>query len=73
MAEEDSLSIVMQIGEVAGRVWTALSENGPVSLAKLVKMVGEQRDTVMQAVGWLAREDKIAIEDQGRTRVISLK
>jgi hypothetical protein len=44
-----------------------------MSLAKLVKTVGEPRDTVMQALGWLAREDKIWIEDEGRSRMVSLR
>jgi hypothetical protein len=42
-------------------------------MAKLVKAVGEPRDTVMQALGWLAREDKLSIEEEGRSRIISLK
>jgi hypothetical protein len=64
---------VAQIGETAGMVWKALAENGPMSMAKLVKSVGQPRDTVMQALGWLAREDKIAIDDQGHSRVVSLR
>lgn len=64
--------IVAHIGETAGAVWAALSAHGAMSMARLVKAVGEPRDTVMQAVGWLAREGKIFIEDQGRSRVIGL-
>lgn len=73
MSSESPVSCVVQIGETAGMVWRALSENGPVSIAKLVKMAGQPRDLVMQALGWLAREDKISIEDQGRSRVVSLR
>lgn len=73
MSSEPPVSCVMQIGETAGLVWKALSQNGPLSLAKLIKKVGEPRDLVMQAIGWLAREDKILIEDQKRTRIISLR
>ena len=64
--------IVTHIGTTAGAVWTALSAKGSMSMARLVKAVGEPRDTVMQAIGWLAREGKIFIEDQGRSRVIGL-
>jgi hypothetical protein len=63
---------VLEIGKTAGMVWQQLSENGPLSMAKLIKAVGESRDSVMQALGWLAREDKLTIEE-GRSRVISLK
>jgi hypothetical protein len=62
-----------QIGETAGLVWRALDDGGPMSLAKLVKSVGAPRDLVMQALGWLAREDKIAIEDTNRGRTVSLR
>jgi DNA-binding transcriptional ArsR family regulator len=72
MAQEDSASIVRQIGETAGAIWRALDKNGPLTLAKLVKIVGEPRDTVMQGIGWLAREGKVSIVEEGRSRVISL-
>lgn len=64
---------VEQIGEVAGKVWQALSSGGPLSMAQLAKAVSEPRDVVMQAVGWLAREDKLCIEDKGRNRIVSLR
>ena len=66
------LECIAYIGETAGTVWRVLSENGPMSITKLIKAVDEPRDTVMQAIGWLARENKLLIEDEGRTRVVSL-
>ena len=63
---------VQQIGEAAGTAWRALDENGPLSLAKLVEHVGGNRDVVMQAVGWLAREGKIEIAETKRGRIVSL-
>jgi hypothetical protein len=73
MAAATPVSCVERIGDVAGIVWRVLSQNGPLSVAKLVKAVGEPRDTVMLAVGWLAREDKINIEEDGRNRMVSLR
>ena len=73
MATADSISCVAQIGETAGLVWKILSENGPMNLTKLIKAADEPRDTVLQAIGWLAREDKVNIEESGRTRTISLR
>jgi hypothetical protein len=64
---------VEQIGATAGHVWVCLHENGPMSMAKLTKQVDASRDVVMQAVGWLAREDKLTIEEKNRTRVVRLK
>jgi hypothetical protein len=66
-------SAVQQIGETAGTAWHVLNENGPLSLAKLVENVGGNRDVVMQAVGWLAREGKIEITETRRGRVVSLR
>ncbi|MBN2477187.1 MAG: winged helix-turn-helix domain-containing protein [Pirellulales bacterium] len=73
MATASPASCVARIGDTAGMVWMALSENGPLSIAKLTKNVGQPRDLVMQALGWLAREDKIWIDENGRTRVVSLR
>ncbi len=73
MSAPPSVSCVAQIGEMAGVVWRTLNANGAMSLTKLVKSVGQPRDMVMQAVGWLAREDKVWIEDHGRSRIISLR
>jgi len=66
-------SCIAEIGETAGVVWRTLDTAGPMSLAKLVKATGQPRDTVMQALGWLAREDKITIEEDGRARIVSLR
>jgi hypothetical protein len=66
-------SPVQQIGEAAGAVWHALNENGPLSYAKIVDRVGGNRDLVMQAVGWLAREGKVEITETKRGRVVALR
>jgi hypothetical protein len=68
-----TVCVTDQIGETAGVVWHYLNDHGTTSLAKLVKELEPQRDLVMQAVGWLAREDKLALEDEGRTRVVRLR
>jgi hypothetical protein len=73
MAVADSPSIVAQIGETAGLVWKALVDHGAMTTTNLIKVVGQPRDTVMQSVGWLAREDKIEITLVKRVRMISLR
>lgn len=73
MATAELVSRVDLVGETAGDVWRILSARGPISMAQLVKAVGQPRDVVMQALGWLAREDKIWIEEEGRSRVVSLR
>ena len=66
-------SCLEQIGQTAGLVWHALDEHGPQSLAKLTKSIDAPRDLVMQAVGWLAREDKVWIGETKRVRTIGLR
>jgi len=73
MATATPVSCLAEIGETAGAVWRLLDKNGPLTLAKLVKDIDLPRDTIMQALGWLAREDKIDIEENGRTRTVSLR
>jgi hypothetical protein len=72
MKKAASTSCVQQIGETAGAIWELLDNNGPSTIAKLVKQVDQSRDTVMQALGWLAREEKIEIVEKGRSRIVSL-
>ncbi len=72
MEKAASTSCVPQIGETAGSIWELLNNNGPSTIAKLVKQVDQSRDTVMQALGWLAREEKIEIVEKGRSRIVSL-
>jgi hypothetical protein len=66
-------SCIQQIGETAGAVWKSLDKHGAMSLAKLVERVGGNRDVVMQAIGWLAREDKLEMSETKRGRIIALK
>ena len=73
MATVEANCGVVLIGETAGEVWDVLDEWGPQSLAKLVKAVGKPRDVIMQAIGWLAREEKICIDEDGRSRIVSLR
>jgi hypothetical protein len=73
MATATTDCCIDQIGEIAGQVWHVLDEGGPRSLAKLAKTIDAPRDVTMQAVGWLAHEQKIDIEETSRGRVISLR
>ncbi|NOY41374.1 MAG: hypothetical protein GXP26_06005 [Planctomycetes bacterium] len=72
MATLEALPTIYRIGDTAGQVWNLLYEDGPMKITQLVKQIDAPRDTVMQAIGWLAREEKIQIDEQSRSRVISL-
>jgi Winged helix-turn-helix domain (DUF2582) len=72
MAAEDFSHQVESVGKVAGQVWQFLNANGPVTLSKLAREIEAPRDLVMQGVGWLAREGKIAFHEGPRSKTISL-
>jgi winged helix-turn-helix protein DUF2582 len=61
------------IGETAGQVWNFLRSNGDCSLTALEKGVKAPKPMVSMAVGWLAREGKIAVKDEKRAVRISLR
>ncbi|HEX4142163.1 MAG TPA: winged helix-turn-helix domain-containing protein [Pirellulales bacterium] len=72
MATAHYSSATETIGDAAGQVWHYLHEHGPTSLSRLVRDVDVPRDVVMQAIGWLAREDKLTIDEESRSKIVSL-
>ena len=62
-----------QVGETAGRIWQALSSEGPQTLAQLRKRLNGTSELVPLAVGWLAREDKIELAHEKKGLRIQLK
>ena len=50
------------IGETAGKVWQFLKQNGPAPAKKIEKGISENAALTHQAIGWLARESKVAVD-----------
>lgn len=50
------------IGSWAGLVWNALNESDVLSLKQLKKISKLKDKEVFAAIGWLAREGKVAIK-----------
>jgi hypothetical protein len=61
------------IGETAGKVWKFLNEHGEANLNQIKKKVKADPNLILQAVGWLAREEKIQITNKGRFITYALK
>jgi winged helix-turn-helix protein DUF2582 len=61
------------IGETAGLVWNFLRSNGEASLNALEKGVKAPKPMISMAVGWLAREGKVEIEEDKRSVRVSLR
>jgi len=59
-----------KIGETAGKIWNLLKEKGEVNISQLPRLLNEKSVIVQQALGWLAREDKIEYRiEAGKTHI----
>jgi hypothetical protein len=61
-----------KIGEMAARVWKTLGEKENVELSRLPQILKEKGEIVYQALGWLAREDKINYHSKEKKTFVSL-
>ena len=58
--------------ETAGKTWRYLGQNGETNVSQLSKVLKEKDEVVLQAIGWLAREDKINYSIKNRRTFVSL-
>ena len=58
--------------EAAGKAWRFLGQNGQTNVTQLSKSLKEKNEVVLQALGWLAREDKIDYTVKNRRTFVSL-
>ena len=61
-----------KIIEAAGKTWRYLGQNGETNISQLPKSLQEKDEVVLQAVGWLAREDKVEYTIKNRRTFVSL-
>jgi len=61
-----------RIGLTAGAIWKVLEKTQEVNASRLPAMVNEKNFVVHQALGWLAREDKIDYRSEGEKVFVSL-
>lgn len=63
-----------KIGNVAGAMWNALNENGAMNAKDLKKAAKIKTDKEMfLAMGWLLREDKLVVAEEGKDITVVLK
>jgi hypothetical protein len=58
--------------ETAGKTWRYLGQHGQTNVVQLAKSLKEKDEVVLQALGWLAREDKIDYTIKNRRTFVSL-
>ena len=61
------------IGSTAGLVWRFLDQNGSATALGLKSALGISNTVLYLALGWLAREDKIAIAESAAGVTVTLK
>ena len=62
-----------EIGETAGKIYRVLENNGVSTFISLQKEIGISDHALFhQALGWLAREEKVTWHKKGKTFEVSL-
>ena len=61
-----------KIIEAAGKTWKTLAEQGDIPVVQLPKILKEDESVAYQALGWLAREDKIRYTIKNSKMFVSL-
>ncbi len=67
------LSIEEQIGFCAGEIYNYLHVNGTTSFSKMKKELDLKGNFADLGLGWLAREQKVDIQQKGPAVKVSLK
>lgn len=62
-----------QIGYSAGQIYDYLNNNGEATFAKIKKELDLKGNFADLGLGWLAREDKVAISKKGSSVNVRLK
>lgn len=62
----------VEIGTNAGILWEALNKGGPQMLSAISRTTRVPEARLREALGWLAREGKIAVEAAKKDAKVSL-
>ena len=63
-----------KVGELAGKIWVALNENGKLTGKELKKYIKVRADKELYlGLGWLLREDKIDVTESDNEILVVLK
>ena len=68
-----NLTLEEQIGFSAGEIYNYLHTNGTTSFAKMKKELDLKGNFADLGLGWLARENKVEIEQKGPAVKVSLR
>ena len=57
-------NLMSEIGDIAGRVWRIMDIWGEVNVPTIGRLADLNENEVYAALGWLAREDKISVNEK---------
>jgi hypothetical protein len=72
-AVKEAAMLEEEIGTAAGAIWRILADSGECTLPTLRKRVAGKTPVFDWAIGWLAREGKLAITREKRSFLVHLK
>ncbi len=62
-----------KVGTIAGQIWAALNENGAMNGKDLKKAAKVKNDKdLFLGLGWLLREDKVSVSEEGKEILVAL-
>jgi len=73
LLQKEKEVMVHDIGTNAGKLWQYLKENPSSTMEDAAKSLKLQENSILLAAGWLAREDKLTFQRDGKNVRISLK
>lgn len=65
--------MIEKIGMNAGKIWTVLDETGRRNVKEIKKAIKLTDKELYAAMGWLAREGKIDLEEEQKELFASLR
>jgi len=63
--------LTTKFGQNAGEIWKLLNEKGPLTKKEIQESTKQNDDDFFVGVGWLAREDKISLDENNYYKLSS--
>ena len=65
----DDTNLTGEIGKIAGRIWKIIDIWEEVDMTSIKNLSGVDENLIYSGIGWLAREDKININDEQKFKL----
>ena len=65
----DNTNLTIEIGKIAGRIWKIIDIWDEVDITSIKKLSGVDENQIYSGIGWLAREDKLELNEEQKFRL----